>query len=323
MVLSIRDVLEAARTNRAAVATNLFAADICVRQGTVGGTGSGADWTNAKTQIPTTFTRGDTIWVAGGSGYTFSIDRGNIAMNSTTVLTIKYPTAAAHGPSTGWSDSFTNAPADFNPSKIAASYIGLDGSVGGGPGNFTNNCGFRFFSLSPGVAPFIMISDTFGGPSDRVNVTNVLITHCEVGSTNTPGIGEGISAVAAGAQFINITNSFIYMHDMGSDPWKINNSDGFVLDSSYFARNGSDGSHHNSVVHFNGYLLNFRISNNWFEDFVGTGGIGGYDNTGTNGNIFNNIITYRPTGILSSAVSTNWGNGAFYTLNNSSVGINY
>lgn len=301
-----------------------FAADIYVRSGAVG-TGSGVNFANAKTQIPTSFTRGDTIWVSAGSGYVIAINRGNIDMASTTPLTIKKPTPSSHGSANDWSDTYTNV-ADFSggvngPVNISASYITVDGVTGGGPGNFTNGLGFRLIDTNP-AHTMIMLSDKYGGPSDRVSVTNVLIAHFEMSSVLTPGTGEGVNAVAVDAFYSQIVLSNLWIHDMGSDPLKFSNIDGLTTDGICFQRNGSDATHHNSYLHLNGPCNNGTNRNCWIEGVVGTGGIGGYDNTGTNLFNYNDIFCYPPGGILAGAVSTNWGNGLIYTLNNNGVGIN-
>ncbi len=74
-----------------------------VRAGATGA-GSGADWTNAYTALPSSLTRGVTYYIAGGnytSGHNFSD-----ADSGSTPITIQAATIASHGTSTGWNNSY-------------------------------------------------------------------------------------------------------------------------------------------------------------------------------------------------------------------------
>jgi hypothetical protein len=73
-----------------------------VRQGATG-TGSGADWTNAYTTLPTSLVRGCTYYVAAG---TYAPKVFNDAVSGSTLITIQAPTAASHGTATGWSSGY-------------------------------------------------------------------------------------------------------------------------------------------------------------------------------------------------------------------------
>ena len=74
-----------------------------VRSGATG-SGSGADWTNAYTALPSGLTRGITYYVAGGnytSGHNF-----NDPDSGTVPIIVQAATIAAHGTSSGWNNSY-------------------------------------------------------------------------------------------------------------------------------------------------------------------------------------------------------------------------
>ena len=115
----------------ALVVTLLFAAgaahsaDRYIRQGATGA-GNGSDWTNAFTDLPTSWVRGDTYWIADG---TYSARTLNTPVNGTAVITIKKATAASHGTSTGWSAAFGDGQAVINGAVvITTSYWTFDGT---------------------------------------------------------------------------------------------------------------------------------------------------------------------------------------------------
>jgi hypothetical protein len=75
----------------------------CYVRAAAGGSGSGADWTNAYNDLPAHLTRGVVYYVAAG---TYAKHVFNDADSGTTPITIQAPTLGNHGTSTGWSDSY-------------------------------------------------------------------------------------------------------------------------------------------------------------------------------------------------------------------------
>ncbi len=78
------------------------AANHYVRSGATGAA-TGADWTNAFTDLPTSLTRGDLYYIAGGS---YTMHTFNDPDSGTSVIEIRAATIADHGTSVGWSNSF-------------------------------------------------------------------------------------------------------------------------------------------------------------------------------------------------------------------------
>src|SRR5438445_11254219 len=58
------------------------------------GTASGADFTNASTDLPSRLTRGDTYYVAGSNSCTYGVHTFNDAPSGTRVISIIKATAA-------------------------------------------------------------------------------------------------------------------------------------------------------------------------------------------------------------------------------------
>ena len=108
-----------------AVALPAEAASRYVRSGAAG-SGSGADWTNAFTDLPSSLVRGDTYYIADGNytGYTF-----DEAASGATVITIKKCTATDHGTDTGYAASYCDGQAVFGTLTINSHYVVIDGST--------------------------------------------------------------------------------------------------------------------------------------------------------------------------------------------------
>ena len=179
-----------------------------VRSG-AGGTGSGADWNNAYTSLPSTLVRGATYYVASGSypGRTFST-----ATSGTTYITIQKATDANHGADTGWvtnSGSYGVGQAVFT-SQIAftTNYWIFNGSVGGGPGDWTGsvtpygfkveeNSDIQVINIDPAAHVTLAHFESVGNPG-------------AAGGSGTGNDGVGIYASAG-----YITVEYSYIHDTG------------------------------------------------------------------------------------------------------------
>lgn len=86
-----------------------FAADHYVRAGAIG-QNNGSDWTNAWTDLPTSFVRGDTYYVAAGNYGPHLFD---IPESGDLFISIKKATPVDHGEATDWSDSYSFGQAVF------------------------------------------------------------------------------------------------------------------------------------------------------------------------------------------------------------------
>lgn len=116
----------------------------CYVRSAATGSETGADWTNAYKDLPATLTRGVTYWVGGG---TYPPHVFNDPVSGTALITIKAPTIASHGTSTGWNGSYQaqalwQMSANGGPIWDVAqeSYIVFDGSYCTPLANYPNIC---------------------------------------------------------------------------------------------------------------------------------------------------------------------------------------
>lgn len=125
-----------------------------VRQG-ASGTGSGNDWANAYTNLPSSLVRDTTYWIADGSYGNQTLDDAN---NGSQVIRIKKATVALHGSATDWFDIYGDGQATFGSVILGSDYWTLDGSTRNeSDWDDGNAYGFRITgieastSLTPGV----------------------------------------------------------------------------------------------------------------------------------------------------------------------------
>jgi hypothetical protein len=267
------------------MAKSANAANHYVRQGA---SGSGADWSSALGNLPSSLNRGDVYYIAGGSYGNYNFQNAG----GTGLVTVKKATVADHGTATGWSDSYASGQAIFTGWNIYISNLLIDGQTGGGPGQWESGHGIAVRNQADHLL--------YGGST---NVSNVTIKHVEIdGVTNAAGDRDAIYFLGG---FSSFTMSYIYLHDIGCDIAQIQGSiSNFVLEYSEFTRNNQTASCHGDVFEFNnGTASNWVHRYNWFKDTVGTYLWGTHENGSFNGaQIYGNIISggYYDNGVLST-----------------------
>lgn len=251
-----------------------------VRQGAAG-SGSGDDWTNAYTALPTTLVRGQTYYVADGTynGRTF-----NTPASSTTRITIKKATVADHGVSTGWSDAYGDGTAEFTSQmNFTTHYWTLDGQTGGGPGNWDGPFGFKFSEDTN----WIVDVPTGGG--------HVTVKHTEFAGFLGGGDNDAIHCQGPGlhvshCKFDQIGGSHLFICP-----------DDFLIEYSWFHEFYSTEADHAEVASI--WDIGVGISDSTFRYNLvtcsrGTGGLI-YDNSGNPSAsffIYGNVF-YKPSGV--------------------------
>lgn len=138
--------------------------EFCVRAG-ASGAGTGLDWVNAYPSLPSTLVRGATYFLADGAYGPYRFDD---AASGTTAITIRKATKDAHGPSTGWQDSFGDGVAQWTSVEFATSHWVFDGVTGGGPGAWTSGFGYLFASSAGTDVNYVTLA---GG------IENITIRH--------------------------------------------------------------------------------------------------------------------------------------------------
>lgn len=239
------------------------AAEHCVRAG-ASGSGSGVDWTNAYTALPSTLTRGDTYYIADGTyaGYQF-----NDLESGTTLITIKKATVADHGTSTGWDNAYGDGVATFTGSLffMTDDWV-FDGQVGGGPGSWHSGHGFK-------VSGSIQINPSWNDVHTwEVGVDNggddTAIRHVEIEGTLTPSTDDSISF----ANNTGVTISHVWTRNGDNCPFNIFVSTNWVVEYSSNSEFASSEEHHAEIFFLYG-KGGGEIRYNLFRWAESTGGI--------------------------------------------------
>jgi hypothetical protein len=246
-----------------------FAATHYVRTG-ANGSGSGADWTNAYPNVPSSLVRGDTYYVAAGS-------YGNLTLkdSGTNMITILHPTASSHGTDTGWNAAYAGE-AIWTGIEINASDYTIDGVTGGGPGSWSNGFGFAvYMPASGGQAHAIGVT--------TANVSNITIRHMDIKGRGRSYTGGDTDLIYMLSSYNNFNIGYSYLHDTDRTmmlTWPSAGT-GMTIEYSYLARNGV-------AEHREAWSLssdsNVIVRYNLFEDIFGTGVLAAVNNAGTAAN---------------------------------------
>lgn len=158
------------------------AADRYVRQGATGN-GSGSDWTNAYTSLPSDLVRGDTYWIADGS-----YNGVTVKTPGTATITIKKATVASHGTSVGWSDSYGDGQAVLGGLMFDVGNVVIDGATRN-ENDWTQTSAYGF-RIPRGLYSNRVNSST-GACADNVTARYVDIG-ADLGTGVTQTYGEGL-----------------------------------------------------------------------------------------------------------------------------------
>ncbi len=261
------------------------------------GSNNGSDWVNAYSSLPSTLTRGDIYYLAGGSYGSRNFSDAN---SGTTTITIKKASVADHGTSNGWQDNFGTTQATFTNWTFSSSNWVLDGTTGGGPGSWETD--FGFFVNMP-------IS---GGQDAAVRfasgVSNITIKHTDFfGRGRTYASDTDIFYIVN--PISNLTISYCLMRDTSRTmllTWPASTT-GITVEYSKFARNGT--AEHREAWSA-GADSNVTIRHNLFEDILGTGVVAIVNSQGTASNwkIYGNIIYHTgkySDGIINTGIIFN------------------
>lgn len=281
-----------------------------IRSGATGA-GTGADWTNAYTDLPATFTRGETYYVADGS---YGSHDFTTAESGSTYITIKKATSSDHGISTGWSSSYGTGEAVFTPRlNFRTSYWKFDGVTGGGPGSWDTGHGFVVDGSGWGNTPLVIIGYKFVTATQDVNY--VQFSHVAFRATAGYWTGALDMGSASGRTNSNITVSYCYLPpeietarvQMGGVT--VNN---LIIEKTYFKGAKTDVAHHFTNIRLQSNT-EVDLRYNLFEDWLPTGCIGAYERTMINVRIYGNVFWNTP------GYTTGSANGTIYTVNSGSA----
>lgn len=277
---------------------NASAADRCVRLGATG-TGSGLDWTNAYTTLAaaeSAIARGETIWISAGVPYAAATF--DTAPSSTTLITIKRATIAAHGPSGGWSDAYDGDVIVNGGCWFKTDYWLVDGvsrtDWRGTYGiKFRNNNGVTAVPLDTDACVRIGDATLVSGG----NVSNVTLQYIEAeGSGDRTGTytDSALTITYTTGVPSNIVVNSCRLHKAGTVSLNARQTTGLIVDHSLIENNQSTGTNHGEAMAIKEQTASFtlrfsRIVNGEGTAFLGSpsGGSGfTYHDWKIHGNIF-------------------------------------
>jgi hypothetical protein len=328
--------------------TSAYAANHYVRSGATGAN-NGNDWTNAWTTLPSTLTRGDTYYIAGGTYGTYTFDD---APSGSTYIYIKKATTSAHGTDTGWNSAYGTSQAVWTGQwRIRSDYLDIDGVTGGGPTNWEGPFGFKVMTTSDygtGWAPRTIFFDAtlVGAPyvGNYTNFKHIEITKANIppnGYPNSPCTSTGncdawddpliFTSIAPVGNYVTFSHCWIHYSVKGMFVGNFNN---WTVEYSKIGDNyGNVAEHSEIVASYGGNNTVFRY--NYFYRWRSTGAFytpsnyGQLSDWGIYGNIFDGnesqglwVINCGSNEIESVGVNWKIYNNTFINLlNNSFVGV--
>jgi|GEM_PF-1262252 len=206
------------------------------------GAQTGADWNNAMPNLPSTLVRGDTYFLADGSGYKI---QGVAAESGATMTYVKKAvpataanlTATAHCTDTGWSDS-----------SLGAAQAVFSGNPA------VNLTGVGYFTLDGQTRA--TLSSGYGIKLDS--------SSCSNGSCYTLALGFNSSAKAH-----DIVVQYVEFNQSNQ-----NGSTNFAQDYGVYAYNNDGGAPNNGALH--DITLQYNYHHNSACDFIFTRGVSNF-----------------------------------------------
>lgn len=249
---------------------------------TAAGNGNGTSWANRAQWSTVAFQRGLTYYLMDGS---YGAGRNlSTTPAGTTPITIKKATALDHGMDAGFSASTMGSGQALFTSgfNFATSNWIIDGTTGGGPGQWETNFGI-FINMQSGSAQSNCFS--FGS-----NVANITVRHVDVYGRGRTNVGE-TDIFYIVAPVTNLLVEYCFLRESSRTmilTWPAG-CNGITLQYNKFARNGN--AEHREAWSA-GPDANVVVRYNLFEDIMGTGMIAIVNNTGnaTNWDIYGNVF---------------------------------
>lgn len=305
----------------ALMATNHF-----VRAG-ASGNGSGADWTNAFTDVPASLVRGDTYYVAAGSygSHTFQDpDSG------TSVITINAATVADHGTDTAWSSSYVGQATFTAPIIFKTDYYVFNGAYRANTGqpwaDWRNGSSYGFAinnnngSNCPIATPAALQMGIFNGGSALTNITVEYVNIIGSGDFGFACNGEwGLTANSFPATVANIYFGYSYIHDTPSNPMLYDGVNPGTFEYNYIERVGEgDAAHHTEEITIRNNSDNIIVRYNFVGSCSDTGCVATPNLAGARSNwyMYGNILYVNSA---EAPVSYSSGDGALSVFSGASI----
>jgi hypothetical protein len=266
-----------------------LAANHYVRSG-ASGNGSGSDWTNAYSSLPSSLVRGDTYYVAAGSypGKTFSDP-----VSGTTPIAIKKATASDHGTDTGWQSSYGTGQAVFGNFSITTSNYVIDGQYRN-ESNWFDSASYGF-SIGTNTSQQQITIKNYGNAPDNVTIKYAYVPAWSAALPSTTQRIYAIDVDDGDGQSTSTGLVFSHMYvSGGNNIWFMRTTNGAIVE--YNANSGvkSNSANHGEIVNLyysgNNAIVRYNI---WKDAYLGSGGTALVAITQANGLQFYGNVAYN------------------------------
>ena len=217
------------------------------------GNNSGADWTNAWTELPSTLVRGDTYYLADGTYGAYTFDD---AESGSTWIYIKKATENEHGTEQGWNNSYGNGQAVFEYEtaheqhaiiRFRTGYWEFDGVVG--RGETVSSYGFVITPVNPNRKNLLIGMPNVG--DNGLILSNITVKHTALRlfgndyDYSQTGIYSNLTTTSAKTTNIEIANNYFYggSANMCIRQWK-----NCSIHDNYWAGNWSSPANHGEQI---------------------------------------------------------------------------
>lgn len=246
------------------------------------GNGTGSDWVNAYTALPSTLARGTVYYVADGEYSTYySYDDAESGLYPIIIKKgINGTSTTSHGTNTGWTSDMGDGQAEFSRCEVIRDFYIWDGQTGGGVNSWTSGHGIKFdYNLNPqssGTMSRYLIY--FRGPSNyALNLANdCQWRHVEF---EHEGVDTSLNYASRIMSWYNITDinegshnfyvTHCYFHDVCTQHISTVRTTNFRTEHSCFARNASSVAVHGESWQ-DYYSVDFTFRWNRMIDIEGT-----------------------------------------------------
>jgi hypothetical protein len=286
------------------------------------GSKNGSDWSNAFAGLPSSLIRGDIYYLADGNYGSYNF---NTPTSGTTTIEIRKAQVADHCTDSGWNaGTMGSAQAQFSSINIGTSTVtgylvvngnGTSNGMGCGLSPLVNapssDCGIKV----QGCGVSCVGLNPTGGASSSSNLT---VKYIETAGAGAPYNEQNVFICRARCD--NVTLDHIYAYEAGCTFFKVTTSGAFTVNHSYFRKNYDVANAcHGQMWISEGNVNNLTFANSYIADIDGTGvWVGVTGATGSNWNIYNNVITRTPADSSSNGIS----NGIINWINSGSQGTN-
>ncbi len=248
-----------------------------VREGATG-SGSGADWANAFTSLPSIMKRGDTYYVADGSYGSYTFDDAN---SGSEYITIKKATGPDHGTSVGWSNSYGDGQAVFGPFNFFTDYYIIEGSKRN-EDDWKDSSAYGFVFKGPSGYGYKIFR--FG--DDLTVANNIRINHVYAYFPDVCYQSEcylnGILYAPYGSDNIYLGNSLL-VNLSNHAAIRVGNGRNYLVENNYFYN-----IYRKELISDQSGTRNFTFRNNIMENVAGTAAIA--SDSGSDWQIYNNVF---------------------------------